>query len=66
MATYPQLIMNFTDGDKDSKISLPKVKANPADNDVKLLGVAFAKLFPSGTTYVNSNLITSQTVGQND
>lgn len=66
MASYPQLIINLTDGEKDTKVSLPKVKASLVDNDVKLLGRAFAKLFPNGTTYINSDLITSVPIGQND
>lgn len=66
MATYPQLIMNFTDGESDTKLTLPKVKTNPVDTDVRDLGRAFARLFPNGTTYIDADIITSAKIGQNE
>ena len=66
MATYPQLVVELTDGTSTKNVSFTNPNPNPDDSKIRSLGRELADAYGNGYAFVQGSYITDSVVATND
>ena len=66
MATYPQLVVELTDGDSIKNVSFNNPSPTPDDSKIRSLGRELADAYGNGLNFVQAKYITDSIVASND
>lgn len=64
--TYPQLVVELTDGNSSKKVSFGNPSPTPDDSKIRSLGRELADAYGNGMNFVQGSYITDSIVATND
>ena len=64
--SYPQLVVELTDGNDTKKVSFNNPSPNPDDSKIRSLGNELADAYGNGLSFVQASYITDSIVATND
>ena len=64
--TYPQLVVELTDGTSTQKVSFSNPSPTPDDSKIRSLGNELGDAYGNGLSFVQASYITDSIVATND